>query len=103
MKGQRILFNNFASKEKPTTTGQRPRNFFMPERNVLLVHRFYYWSEIKKLRYEKCLQEVEQDLFLSSVRIIAVLNDNYDLLANVMELRPTIKQLSKQFPRMIWQ
>lgn len=103
VRGQHSLHTQFfgnttvAPKEK-----QRPRNFFMPERNQLLVHRYYFYAEIKGYRYDKCLTELEQDMFITETRLSTVLTECMDLLRQIMQTKPTLKQLQRQFPRLNW-
>lgn len=104
MKGQISLHTQFFSGNESSTveTKQRPRNFFMPERNELLVYRYYFYAQIKGYRYEKCLEELEQDVFITGFRQIAVLSSCVDLLSDVMKNKPTVKELARKFPRFNW-
>ncbi len=46
-------------------------------RNRLLIARYYYWSEVKRRRFDDVLSIIEhQELFISEKRILKVLRDN---------------------------
>lgn len=102
MRGQLTLFQYFHTNTTAVRDEQRPRNFFMPERNIALVHRYYFYSEIKCYRYEKCLEELEQDFFITDTRQVCILTDCQDLLRQVMQQKPSLKELSRKFPRFNW-
>ncbi len=49
----------------------------MALRDRLLVARYYYWSEVKRRRFDDVLHKLEyQELFISEKRILKVLRDN---------------------------
>jgi hypothetical protein len=104
MLGQAKLFNDYYNVNllKPVAEAQRPRNFFMPDRNLFLVYRYYFYAEIKFYRYDKCLSELEQDVFLTACRITGVLTECSPQLDEVMKQKPTLRELQKKFPRYTW-
>jgi hypothetical protein len=103
MRGQQSLYNDFFGYNPAETTNQQhPRNFYNPARNEMIVYRYYFWSEIKFYRYEKCLEELEQDIYLMQPTLINIISENNKLLADVMKAKPSLKELSKKYPRLNW-
>jgi hypothetical protein len=102
MRGQLSLFNNIFSESSNQGTKQRPRNFFLPERNKALVYRYFYWAEIHRLRYEDCLQELENEFYITTTRIITVLSQSNDIISKVTQEQPTLNELQLLFPHFTW-
>jgi hypothetical protein len=103
MRGQFSLFSTFfEDTTKRIEETPRPRNFFMPERNQHLVYRYYYYCELKFLRYDKCLEFIEKEFYLTEARVIVVLTENRELLRSITETKPTIKDLEKKIPHFNW-
>jgi hypothetical protein len=103
MKGQQLNFSQFFNSNNVHETKiQRPRNFFMPERNELLVHRYYFYVKIKNYRYEKCLEELEKDVFITAFTQTKILSACSELLSKIMQEQPSVKELANKFPRLNW-
>ena len=101
MRGQQSLFQDVFIAER-TKVSQRTRNCFQPQRNEALLNRYYYHAEINRYRYEDCLTMLEQEFYLTSIRIIAILMQNNNRLSQIARAKPTISQLSKRFPHFVW-
>jgi len=102
MRGQQSLFTGLFSETTAVVKKQRPRNFYLPERNEALLHRYYYHAEINRYRYDDCLKMLEQEFYLTAPRIITVLNDNVNRLSDIVHERPKLVELSKKFPHFAW-
>lgn len=104
MRGQQSLFAQFfGNTQIQVKEQQRPRNFYMPERNKMLVYRYYFYMKIKCYQYFQCLEELEKDLFLTDVTLAKLLAANDELLTKVVtEEMPTVQQLKSMFPRYNW-
>lgn len=56
------------------------------QRNDRLVHRFYYWYETKRLRYDDVLRKLStEEFFISEARIRAIISENSELLDSLFE------------------
>lgn len=54
------------------------------KRDAKLLHRYYYWTEIKRLRFDDALKILsEEEFFISVDRIMAIIRNNCDRLENV--------------------
>lgn len=103
MRGQQSLFSNlFVAPVEKGSTKQRPRNYYQPERNQALVHRYYYHAEINRLRYDDCIRQLEIEFHLTSPRIISVLTECNGILGSVINSKPTVKELEIKFPWFSW-
>lgn len=101
MQGQYSLFNLFEN-QGGGAADNRTRNYLQPERNTLLVHRYYFYGWIKDYKYSRCLQELEREFFLAERTIINLLSVVDSELQNLHRTKPTVKELQAKFPWMNW-
>lgn len=103
MIGQHSLFSDvFCTNPAKGKIDHRPRNFFQPERNEALLHRYYFHAEINRYRYDDCLLMLEKEFYLTSMRIMAILRQNVDALSNIVNSKPSTAQMNKKFPHFKW-
>lgn len=102
MRGQRSLFSDKFFVETVKKDKQRPRNYFMPERDRALLHRYYFHAELNKLRYDTCLEELEKEFFLTSFTIVKILTKHTNDIDVIIEKPPTLSDLKKQYPWLTW-
>lgn len=70
------------------------------KRNKVIVARFYYWSECKRVRRDDVLRTLSQkEFFVDERTITRVLQDEQKMLSEMCETNPTLKQLGQMFPR----
>lgn len=54
------------------------------KRDAKLLQRYYYWTEIKRLRFDDALKILsEEEFFISVDRIMTIVRNNCDRLENV--------------------
>lgn len=92
----------FAQPASPVVKQERPRNFFMPERNMVLAHRWYYYAVIKDYNMPRCMKELECEFFLTTARLEVILGSIQGILREINENRPTVKQMEKAYPWLNW-
>lgn len=103
MRGQRSLYNKlFPEPVVEKRQENRPRNFYLPERNEAVVYRFYYHATIHNLKYEKCLEMLEGEFYITTSRLIKVLTDSDGMLNRVIHESPNVKELESKFPHFAW-
>lgn len=105
MRGQRTLFDELLTTEtKARIAGdkQRPRNVLMPERNALLIHRYYYYFEICRMRFDDILKQLETEFFIVGGRIVVILTENDAQFRKVMNQKPDRAALEKIYPHINW-
>lgn len=103
MRGQQSLFANiFIDTAVKSAPKQRPRNFYQPERNEALAHRYYFHIEINRMRFDDCIKQLEMEFHITTPRIIAVLNQCTNEIKRLHELKPSVKELEKKYPWYAW-
>ena len=97
-------------EDEPTSPPQvfvitRGRNStYLNSRNKKLAYRYYFKSKAQGKSYEKLLEELHQEFDLSKKTIYNVLFvENYEVLNEVMKLKPTVKDMRKLYPFFSWQ
>jgi len=67
---------------RPRTRGRDSQLVRM--RNIGIIKRYYYWSEIKRRRTDDVLDILsKQEFFLSTQTIWKIIKKNYDLIATL--------------------
>ena len=104
MRGQQSFYAIFFTEENKAVVKDqnRPRNPYMPDRNNVLAHRWYFYAVIKNYNQPRCMKELEREFFLTSARIEVILAEIQPLLREINVTRPTAKQLDKMFPWLNW-
>lgn len=55
------------------------------KRNEALLRRYYYWTEVQRLRFDDALRILsEQEFFISEERIMAIIRDNCRSLTDIV-------------------
>jgi hypothetical protein len=101
----KLFYHLFPEPENQEREEPKKRNYLMPERNIALVHRYYYHAVLRRLRYEDALELLSKnEFFLSEHRIVAVMQEpeNYDLLTLLNHRKPDVKQLTALYPQWSW-
>ena len=102
MRGQQSLFNDMFPSELQTPDKQRPRNYYLPQRNEALFHRFYFYAEIKRLRYDDCIANLEREFYITAPRIIVILQAHSDEIKKIVLKKPSTKVLKEKFRHFSW-
>ena len=100
MRGQQLLNLDIPVVAKGNT--QRKRNFYHPQRNQDLVVRYYYHSEIHRLRYDVCISLLEKEFYLTSHRIITLLTKEIESLKRLAATQPNVNDLQKLAPHFVF-
>jgi hypothetical protein len=81
--------------------GDMPRGrnkALIARRDEMLCHRYHYWTETQRLRFDDTLKILsEEEFFLSEERILTILRANGDTLRELAG-RPTPKMRRERFP-----
>jgi hypothetical protein len=101
MLGQKTLFDRYLNK--PTGGGKGRSAELIDDRNSVLIARFYYHMEIKRLRYDDIIHQLQREFFLSEQRIVDVLTGNQNILDNYMDDKPATKELKHLFSWFVWE
>lgn len=53
-------------------------------RDEKLIRRYYYWTEVERLRFDDALKVLsEQEFFISEERIMAIIRENLHKIADI--------------------
>ncbi|RXQ96063.1 hypothetical protein EO244_04265 [Ancylomarina salipaludis] len=79
------------------------RSRLIERRNRCLIARFYYWTEIKRLRFDDVLDVLqEEEFFIKDRNIMNIINSSNDYLNNLIKSSATPRELKKQYPTFNW-
>lgn len=60
-------------------------------RDEALIRRYYYWTELQRLRFDDTLKILsEKEFFISEERVMAIIRENYDKVKDI-SVRPVPK------------
>jgi hypothetical protein len=72
-------------------------------RDRVLVARYYYWTEIKRRRFDDTLEILQnQEVFISEKRIMSVLREQDEYLEQLTTYKTSANDLKKQYPSFNW-
>lgn len=75
----------------------------LAKRNRTIVARYYYWTEIKRRRFDDVMKILSDYEFFVGERTIQNALVDYDtLLHSLLDQRPTTRKLAKLFPGFEW-
>ncbi|WP_434981555.1 hypothetical protein [Daejeonia sp. YH14] len=72
------------------------------KRNYKLIARFYWYNSIVGLKFEKCIEELEKEFYLSNSRITDLITENAQSLSEFETKKPNEKELKKEIPFFNW-
>lgn len=91
----RLTYPFLTTKGKPRRTKRGRDEELVNLRNQALCRRFYYWSEIKRLRIDDVFDKLSrEEFFLSEQRIMVLLRENSDILSEIHNARIKTNQLN---------
>lgn len=68
--------------------------FLIRKRNELLIKRFYYWYELKKLRRDLVLEILStEEIFLNIDYINSILRNNSEMFKEIKKSKPNEQKL----------
>lgn len=101
--GQRSLYTNLLDPLKKETNTNRGRSLIkIDERNSLLCHRYFYYAYHKEYKYQKALQQLEKEFFITELTIIKCLSEKQPVLKKIFTDKPTVNILKKKYDWLVW-
>jgi hypothetical protein len=100
-RGQFTLFDNIFSDKPSADLEKKARQTI--HFHELLAHRYYFYAQIRLFRYDVCLNELAKENFRSTETIIDILSDTRQLVKNVVDTKPSIKELKTKYPWLTWE
>lgn len=101
MRGHKSIFKDIFYKVEKGNKMSNSR-LLMPLRNNLLLHRYYFFIEIARMRFDDALKQLEREFFISEIRLIAIISSHSEKLKNIVASQPTKKALEKAYPHIKW-
>lgn len=96
-RGQHKLFQEFIEEDNRAPRDDKKR------RDLALAYRYYYYVQVKKLRFIDVLDALSVEFYISPVRITDILQrEVYDEMSSIMRRRPELKELKEKYPHTAW-
>ncbi|MBD9165890.1 MAG: hypothetical protein EGQ00_02395 [Parabacteroides johnsonii] len=84
-------------------TGQSSRRVRLSLRNRAMIARYYYWTEIRRRRFDDVMRILsDQEFFVEDRTISNTLLDLNDYLNELYKLKKEARELKKEFPSWNW-
>lgn len=62
--------------------------YLIEKRNLALCRRYYYWTEVQRLRFDDALKILsEEEFFISEERILSIIRENISKLEDIPDMR----------------
>jgi len=71
-------------------------------RNEILIARYYYMSEIKRIRFDDIVLRLSKTFFLSEVYVMRLLGELFDQFDKIKAEHPTREFLKSKWPEWDW-
>lgn len=84
MRGENALYNDIIPNSITPVGQKSKRNAFIEERDDALAHRYYYYANLCRFRYDDCLVNLSKEFFLSHNVIIQRLGRRTDTIKRLV-------------------
>lgn len=71
-------------------------------RDTCLCYRYYYYYEIKGYRHDDIVRQLGNEFFISQDTVSKRLYHCVGLIKNIVNDKPTLRQLSLKYKHLIW-
>ena len=95
------FFSDAVASVREGTPGRSRR--LIDRRNELMCKRFYYFQKIKHYHFQKCVEELHEEFFLSQTEITKILRAMTEYLKELRVTQPPIKLLKEKHPWLRWE
>lgn len=69
------------------------------QRNRALIWRYFFYSEVKRLRYDDIITELSRDFFISEHTVLARLVEYSESIQNLITERPSLAKIEAENAR----
>jgi hypothetical protein len=83
-------------------TVKHQKGVFTSERNYAIACRFYFHFQIRGLRYDRALGELNKEFWLSELRLAQLIMQEGKSLEALKAAQADTKILQKKFPHFSW-
>lgn len=103
MRGQQALYNSlFPSSITSEIENKGKRNVAIDDRDDAMACRYYYYVQIRRLRYDDCLVELYKEFFITPNVITQRLAKRTDLIKELIKTNAACSDLKKKYPQWVW-
>lgn len=86
-----------------TATGKTSRQEHVYKRNRELIARYYYWTEIRRRRFDDVMRILSEEFHVEDRTISNALLDFGDYLDGLFKGKKDIRELKKEYPYRNWE
>lgn len=86
-----------------TATGKTSRQEHVYKRNRELIARYYYWTEIRRRRFDDVMRILSEEFHVEDRTISNALLDFGDYLAGLYKGKKDVRELKKEYPYRNWE
>ena len=103
MRGARSLYLPYISEqEQPESQGRGRSDFLIQRRDHKLVTRYYFYTWIKKINFEETIYQLCFEFDLAERTITDRLTLCSDNINAIMNSKPPVFELKREFPYFNW-
>lgn len=108
MKGHRSIYQSLFDEpapvaELPAAAERRGRSEVLKARqDAMIICRYYYHVKLQEKQYEKALQALEQEVYLSKHTIVKIITRESAHLKMLHQAKPTTKYFQAKYPFLNW-
>lgn len=85
LRGQQSLYNSlFPSSVTVSADNKGKRNVFIDERNEAIACRYYFYAEVKRLRFDDCLLKLQIEFYLSPTVVSQILTQKLGFIKDLV-------------------
>lgn len=86
-----------------TVAGKTSRQEHVYRRNLELIARYYYWTEIRRRRFDDVMRILSEEFHVEDRTISNALLDFGDYLDGLFKGKKDIRELKKEYPYRNWE
>ncbi|WP_223225091.1 hypothetical protein [Sphingobacterium cavernae] len=92
----------FEPAVKSDSNRKSKKGAYTIERDECILYRYYYYCEIKQIRFDVALQSLESEFFITSTTIAAIITNLSNDLKKIVNEKPLKRELKKKYPHLDW-
>ncbi|MBY0244489.1 MAG: hypothetical protein K2Q03_03440 [Sphingobacteriaceae bacterium] len=102
MRGQTTLTSILPSSVTSDSQRKGQRNVLIYQRDEALAYRYYYYAEIKRLRFDDCLLKLEKEFFITANVVSRRLVNQTDVVKKLVAQKARATYFKKKYPHFSW-
>jgi hypothetical protein len=102
IRGTQSVLSLFPTSIDTKTEQKGHRNVHIDRRDEVLTTRFYYYYQIRRMRYDDALVELETEFFITPNVILQRIGLKGDLMKQLVKNETKVTTLRKKYPFFNW-